>query len=529
MANNNQALGTQATPDYMKSMYQAYLGENYKPGEGQTWETIAEHHQTHGTSLTGLTDWLKSPETLSSAYPEQQGQVQLQDSGLNQFVPEADDNIDISQGSSSVLQGGQSNWFKTFQDSYVSGQATVQQSIAKLLQQQADITQETREGYQDTIDEAKAGLETAEDKPYGEELGEELSEKYKLQEKIDKLGEIGNQLAQLQGAYDASVAQTEMSGITIGQSRGELARKQREYASKATVLQAQGAVITEQYNLVSDIVEKYYNSAESERTAEISRYQNLLDVATRAKLALNTDDKNQITTQINLLLGEQAKQEANKDKIMALAIDPNTAEAFFNSGASLDDTYEQILEKMSPFMSAFAKAERLAGLDDGTGTDTTAEGFAFMDVMQMSIDAGATPEQAAREAAIASENAGIPVNQDTINSWVLIAQGLTITPLDEITGLPAVGEIDPTTGKPITEKIKGKIKEKVEDSLNDLYSKKNNLEKQLQKTPKVSLNYGKIQQEINDIQEKISQTETTLYSEITLREQENSFYSNLFD
>jgi len=136
-----------------------------------------------------------------------------------------------------------------------------------------------------------------------------------------------------------------MSGITIGQSRGELARKQREYASKATVLQAQGAVITEQYNLVSDIVEKYYNSAESERTAEISRYQNLLDVATRAKLALNTDDKNQITNQINLLLGEQAKQEANKDKIMALAIDPNTAEAFFNSGASLDDTYEQILER----------------------------------------------------------------------------------------------------------------------------------------------------------------------------------------
>ena len=27
---NNQALGTQATPDYMKSLYQAYLGEDYK-------------------------------------------------------------------------------------------------------------------------------------------------------------------------------------------------------------------------------------------------------------------------------------------------------------------------------------------------------------------------------------------------------------------------------------------------------------------------------------------------------------------
>ena len=305
------------------------------------------------------TGWQQSPFEQEATFGD------TGSSGIDKFVPEASDNIDISEGEASVLQGGQSNWFKTFQDAYVSGQATIQKSIADLMKQQSDITKETREGYQDTIDEAKTGLEEAKDKPYGEELGEELSEKYKLQEKIDKLGEIGNQMAQLQGAYDASVAQTEMSGITIGQSRGELARKQREYASKTSVLQAKSAVITDQYNLVSDIVEKYYNSAESERTAEISRYQNLLDVATKAKLSLTAEDKDQITNQINLLLGEQAKQEANKDKIMALAIDPNTAEAFFSSGASLDDTYEQILEKMSPFMSSYAKQRRLKALNEG--------------------------------------------------------------------------------------------------------------------------------------------------------------------
>jgi len=317
------------------------------------------------------TGWQQSPFEQGATFGD------TGSSGIDKLVPEADDNIDISEGEVSVLQGGQSNWFKTFQDAYVSGQATIQKSIADLMKQQADITQETREGYQDTIDEAKTGLEEAKDKPYGEELGEELSEKYKLQEKIDKLGEIGNQMAQLQGAYDASVAQTEMSGITVGQSRGELARKQREYASKTSVLQAKSAVITEQYNLVSDIVEKYYNSAESERTAEISRYQNLLDVATKAKLSLTAEDKDQITNQINLLLGEQAKQEANKDKIMALAVDPNTAEAFFSSGASLDDTYEQILEKMSPYMSAYAKARRLGDTTvdtEPTNIWTTADG-----------------------------------------------------------------------------------------------------------------------------------------------------------
>ena len=131
------------------------------------------------------TGWQQSPFEQGATFGD------TGSSGIDKFVPEADDNIDISQGEASVLQGGQSNWFKTFQDAYVSGQATIQKSIADLMKQQADITQETREGYQDTIDQAKTGLEEAKDKPYGEELGEELSEKYKLQEKIDKLGEIG--------------------------------------------------------------------------------------------------------------------------------------------------------------------------------------------------------------------------------------------------------------------------------------------------------------------------------------------------
>ena len=290
-------------------------------------------------------------------------------SGLDKFIPEPDENIDVERGTDSLLKGSQSGWFKTFQDAYVTGQNTIQEGIAKLLKEQADITQEQRENYQEDITKATEGLEGAKDKPYGEELGQQLSEKYKLQEKIDKLGEIGNQLAQLQSAYEASVAQTEGSGITIGQSRGELARKQREYASKASALQAQSAVITDQYNLAKDIVLKYYNSAEAERTAEISRYQNLLDVAKKAKLSLTKDDQNMVNNQINLLMEEQAKQEDNKDKIMALMIDPSTAEAFFSSGASLDDSYEAILEKMSPYMSQFAKEERSKGMGIGTTKD----------------------------------------------------------------------------------------------------------------------------------------------------------------
>jgi len=305
------------------------------------------------------TGWQQSPFEQEATFGD------TGSSGIDKFVPEQDDNIDISQGETSLLQGGQSGWFKIFQNSFVSGENAIQQSIVDLQKQQADITQEQREGYQSAIDTAQTGIDELKAETHGKELKEELSEKYKLQEKIDKLGEIGNQLAQLKGAYDASVAQTEGSGITVGQSRGELARKQKEYASKASVLQIQSATITNQYNLASDLIQSTYDDRTEERDKELSRYEDLLDVASRANLSLNADDKNQIASQIDLLKGEQTKQDDNKDKIMALAVDPNTAEAFFSSGASLDDTYETILEKMSPYMSSYAKQRRLKALNEG--------------------------------------------------------------------------------------------------------------------------------------------------------------------
>jgi len=56
----------------------------------------------------------------------------------------------------------------------------------------------------------------------------------------------------------------------------------------------------------------------------------------------------------------------------------------------------------------------------------------FGDIMQEAINAGASPEQAAREAAAVSESMGISVDQKTLNSWVAAARNLQkITPVTE--------------------------------------------------------------------------------------------------
>lgn len=52
----------------------------------------------------------------------------------------------------------------------------------------------------------------------------------------------------------------------------------------------------------------------------------------------------------------------------------------------------------------------------------------FIDIMQKVIDAGGSPEQAAREAALVSEGQGITVDQKILNAWTEQAKKLTKSP-----------------------------------------------------------------------------------------------------
>ena len=312
---------------------------------------------------------------------------------LNQLVPEPDENIDVEKGTDSLLKGSQSGWFKKFQNMYKSGQTTLQNSIDMVNNRLMEITEEEKTAKEQQVTSAAEGLKEAKDSLSGQALYDTFAKKEGLKEKRDKLLKLGNKMAILTNAYEESVMATENSGITIGQSRGELARKQREYASKATMLQAQASIINDDLESAKESVKMFYEDARDERINEIKRYQDLLLVATQAKLNLSQQDRKDVKNILTQLQEEQVKQEDNKDKIMALMINPSTAEAFFSSGASLDDSYETILEKMSPYMSQFAKERRVGntpsvstevgGVDDMFTNTQIAKGAA---AANMSID-----------------------------------------------------------------------------------------------------------------------------------------------
>lgn len=72
----------------------------------------------------------------------------------------------------------------------------------------------------------------------------------------------------------------------------------------------------------------------------------------------------------------------------------------------------------------------------------------FMDIMQEAINAGATPALAAREAALASENAGIQVDQKTLNEWT--DQAMKLVPS---TPLETVQEGNAVPGRPVSDYV----------------------------------------------------------------------------
>jgi len=59
--------------------------------------------------------------------------------------------------------------------------------------------------------------------------------------------------------------------------------------------------------------------------------------------------------------------------------------------------------------------------------------MAFADIMQQVIDAGGSPEEAAREAAMVSENQGIQVTQKQLSQWTRQARSIEKIPTPAVT------------------------------------------------------------------------------------------------
>ncbi len=107
------------------------------------------------------------------------------------------------------------------------------------------------------------------------------------------------------------------------------------------------------------------------------------------------------------------------------------------------ETHKTDIQPQEEFKSVDGVGYGVTTLPDGTlnlrkltgSSDTETSGSSnFIDIMQQNIDAGFSPEVAAREAAALSEKSGLPVDQKTLASWTQQARTLTKKQVPEPVG-----------------------------------------------------------------------------------------------
>lgn len=157
----------------------------------------------------------------------------------------------------------------------------------------------------------------------------------------------------------------------------------------------QDATYDARFNL--DVFSTFYGKYENQLEKLDSKYADAI------KSSLNAAEE-AYTTEYN-----------EKSKVGELMINPD----YKGAGITLNDSLETAFQKIS------------SGLASGSIGDDVVADNPFLDTMQEAIDAGATPEEAAREAALKSELTGIPVSQETLSAWVKQARKLNKTPIVE--------------------------------------------------------------------------------------------------
>lgn len=304
---------------------------------------------------------------------------------LAQFAPPATSNINPTNGSTGTIPNlGQSTMGSYFNNQVVTGLSQFEQSILNYTQQQEALRQQRETEAQSQYDQAFAGLEQAQTGESGEALMRRLMAEQGIQDKQNQLVEFQKQLATLQNQY--TVANNAIGNLPINTAiiRGQQYLKQQEFAAKATLIQARGAIVEGQLNFAQDLVKGYYEAASVDRQNQISRYQNLLSLADQKLVRLDAEEKDNLNMMISTLQSAEDRQQKNKDKISALLLDPVAAAAWTKTpGLSLDMDYSEIITRLLPQISAINMTKSSSG--NGQSTTNIASDTKFQTAINRGI------------------------------------------------------------------------------------------------------------------------------------------------
>lgn len=327
------------------------------------------------------------------------------------------------------------------------GMKTYMEAIQKQLEQQQARTDKLAKENQ-TLSEKYLGTMKNPEDVYNqawEDTGMSAKEYFATQESgIKQIESLNNEYATVKGAMEQQIAQTgdKMASMNFINNQTAQIRRNAEpqlntlsaqISSKAATLQALQGNFAEARSLVNDAVNAATAGNKFKADMYSAFYEQNVDNFNRVEKNYSEAFQNAM----NIALDDYKMQREEKMQIGELmlkypsaGIDMNGTldEAFQRAGlVAPTGSGDSLTADMKNYNMAVQTGYK-GTFADFLGKNGGSTVSNFDDVMQQSIDAGATPEQAAREAATASELAGIPVDQKTLASWTENARRMSPTP-----------------------------------------------------------------------------------------------------
>lgn len=196
-------------------------------------------------------------------------------------------------------------------------------------------------------------------KPFREQLENSERERLHINENFEANQSLIRELETLLTEGNDLIARRKTEPVAQQVLNRRVSKTMEDVAARAGVVQAVLVARSGQIAEAQRLIDRSVTAITADRTDQLSYYSTLLefyenqrDEAGNRVLNLDTKQQEFIKAQIGLLEGDLTRAELTADTIRNAMVDPDTAQAYAQAGVTLNDTPEQIGEKLGEYAYA---------------------------------------------------------------------------------------------------------------------------------------------------------------------------------
>lgn len=192
--------------------------------------------------------------------------------------------------------------------------------------------------------------------PFRENLEKSERERLKIEENFfanqKSIEELETLLTQAQAEIKTAEEKTGLSAIR----QPRIAKIKEDMIGRVGIIEAVMAVRNNQINVAENMIDRSINAITADRNDKLTYYNTLYNFYENQKDAegnklftLEKNEKDIINNQISLLENDLVQSQATTDYVKGMMLDPRTADIMEQAGVKLNDTTDDIQQKLSDY------------------------------------------------------------------------------------------------------------------------------------------------------------------------------------